>query len=374
MRQRLLQIFDHRRDPTRQIDLTVVTAIAAWMIFNSHTEAFHPFRWMAADGLLGNSLFFFISGYGIQASLSKSRQTFLAYFARRLIRIYISLLIVELAFSFITPNFQYFDYSALQKFIYPTSHTYVVLIIPFYIVLWFVDRAATRWYWISIFFSAVVLGFYYYDYLDIVQHQQHLSLGNIPFPLWLSFYWILVALGALSARAEIASNLSLRKIYLLFAVLLTYFILKLLMVTYGLWTDYYPVLLILVVILCWLGAVTLSSPLWVDRVMSIPIIGPFLAFSSAATFEIYIIHEPLTTYARLYNLPYPGNIAVLAALTVVLAIVVHMLSSRIQRKLRSVIAHLEGSQPATLPNEAPTVALASSDKRWMSNAQGLRKL
>lgn len=84
---------------TRTIDTQLIAAMAAWLVFNSHLEWYYPRAYMAADDLFGNSLFFLLSGYGVQKSLMGRSQTFGAFYWRRLIRLYPAVLIVIAIFD-----------------------------------------------------------------------------------------------------------------------------------------------------------------------------------------------------------------------------------------------------------------------------------
>jgi peptidoglycan/LPS O-acetylase OafA/YrhL len=80
------------------IDTTLMLALAAWIIVNSHLEQFYPYRWLAADGLLGNTMFFFLSGFGVQSSLLRSRQEFTGFAIRRIVRLYPSVVLASAIF------------------------------------------------------------------------------------------------------------------------------------------------------------------------------------------------------------------------------------------------------------------------------------
>src|SRR5262249_6981058 len=117
-------------------DTRLILAICALLIVNSHLEGFYPMGWqcLAADGLLGNSLFYMLSRFGIQSSLMSREQDFLSYMRRRILRIYPTLILVVGILSgivgakFLTWNLpEYFS-----VFVWPTSFGYVEWIVLFY--------------------------------------------------------------------------------------------------------------------------------------------------------------------------------------------------------------------------------------------------
>ena len=80
-------------------DTLLLRALAALLIANSHIESYYPIRQLAADGLLGDTLFFFLSGYGLALSARKGRRKFLDWYGRRLSRIYPAFLVAVLVFD-----------------------------------------------------------------------------------------------------------------------------------------------------------------------------------------------------------------------------------------------------------------------------------
>ena len=70
------------------MDTTALRVLAIVLIANSHLEDLYPFRQLAADGLIGNSLFFMLSGLGIALSPRTGNSGFFEWYRRRLSRIY----------------------------------------------------------------------------------------------------------------------------------------------------------------------------------------------------------------------------------------------------------------------------------------------
>src|SRR5690242_5605616 len=83
----------------QRVDTTLLMAVAALLVANSHLELFYPRAWLAGDGLIGNSLFFFLAGYGLARSESTRSRGFVSWMCRRTIRILPSLLIVMGVFA-----------------------------------------------------------------------------------------------------------------------------------------------------------------------------------------------------------------------------------------------------------------------------------
>ena len=84
--------------PAGRLDTALVLCIACVLIVNSHLEQFWPQSFLAVDGLLGNSLFYLMSGFGIGSSLLSRSQRCIPFLARRLVRIYPAVIIAVLLF------------------------------------------------------------------------------------------------------------------------------------------------------------------------------------------------------------------------------------------------------------------------------------
>ena len=80
--------------------VTVVKIIAALLITNSHFDGLYPsgMSALATGGMIGNALFFFISGYTLYFSINRitNKKDCLAWFSRRVFRIYPSVWIFSI--------------------------------------------------------------------------------------------------------------------------------------------------------------------------------------------------------------------------------------------------------------------------------------
>ena len=65
--------------------VNILKAIATLLITNSHYEVVYPIKILATGGLLGNSIFFLVSGF----CLSNIKENFFLWFRKRIIRIWL---------------------------------------------------------------------------------------------------------------------------------------------------------------------------------------------------------------------------------------------------------------------------------------------
>lgn len=118
---------------TRTYYITVLRAFAACIIVNSHYTGIYPNDIIANGGLLGNILFFAISGY----CLFSVKQSFIRWYPRRILRCYLPVWIITSVYLLVG-LYVYSEHSFLWWFVYPTYTQFisqiVLLYIPFYII------------------------------------------------------------------------------------------------------------------------------------------------------------------------------------------------------------------------------------------------
>lgn len=115
--------------------IDVLRAIATLLITNSHFEVVYPIKALATGGLLGNSVFFIVSGF----CLSSLKDDLFHWFGKRIIRIYPACTIITIisvvfgsGLSGVSGFFRYF--------IYPTGYGFVEKIIGLYIPYYFICK------------------------------------------------------------------------------------------------------------------------------------------------------------------------------------------------------------------------------------------
>ena len=93
----------------------------------------------------------------------------------------------------------------------------------------------------------------------------------------------------------------------------------------------YPVLHILVLLIC-IGCVfTFCDANFVKTILSKPLVGIFVAFSANLSLQIYLFHEPLTHQSELFKIVWPFNIALLCLVTIAGSTVLFLASEYIRQ-------------------------------------------
>lgn len=113
---------------------TFLRAMASIIITNSHYTTVYPIKLIASGGLLGDILFFSISGF----VLINIRQKFIKWYKKRIIRIYPSIWIITSVYILLG-FYTFQDWTLIEYFIYPTYYHFIasiiILYIPYYIII-----------------------------------------------------------------------------------------------------------------------------------------------------------------------------------------------------------------------------------------------
>jgi peptidoglycan/LPS O-acetylase OafA/YrhL len=319
---------------------TLALGLAAWLIFNSHLEAFYPLPWLAADGLLGNTLFFVISGLGIFSSLSQRQQRLADYLSRRFWRLYPAVLIVLIIqFLLITPILNFQAIHIVKTFLWPTPFTYVAIIVPMYLLafishrLWPKHAAALLAFFCALFYC---LG--YSQNMQGFSAGEKLSIGTLPAMISYSYFGFAFAMGGVIASRKSFAKFSWAWLLLAALLMVAYIVLKYLMVVRGMAAIAYPLLHLLVLALCLLALKIVCAPELVSRALKWPALGPFLRLSGSLSFEIYLVHAVLLHIAFFPTIAFPFNILVFGLLTLLLAVGLQRVTKTIQARFETRIS------------------------------------
>lgn len=115
--------------------VTFLRALAALIITNAHYTGVYPYDIIANGGLLGDVIFFAVSGF----CLYNVKMSFGKWYLRRILRVYPAPLIVTVVYMILGYYARVDSFSDFVKvFIYPTNYHFVASIIILYIPVYFV--------------------------------------------------------------------------------------------------------------------------------------------------------------------------------------------------------------------------------------------
>jgi len=114
------------------IFITFLRALAACFITNAHYVGIYPTDLIANGGLVGDILFFSVSGY----CLYNINLPFIKWYAKRIYRIYPAVLIITFLYV-ILGRYSLNSHNCFWWFVYPTYYHFVASIIVLYIPFYF---------------------------------------------------------------------------------------------------------------------------------------------------------------------------------------------------------------------------------------------
>jgi hypothetical protein len=115
--------------------IVALRAIAACLITNSHYVGIYPTDIIANGGLLGDIIFFAVSGY----CLLNVKKNFPLWYGKRIWRIYLPVVLATLVY-FILGQYTFDNTGFVWWFIYPTYYHFVASIVLLYIPFYFIGR------------------------------------------------------------------------------------------------------------------------------------------------------------------------------------------------------------------------------------------
>ena len=311
--------------------ITLLRALAACLITNAHYTGIYPTDLIANGGLLGDILFFAVSGY----CLFDVKKSFPQWYGKRLVRVYLPVLLIT-AVYFLLGFYQFGEtQNALWWFVYPTGYHFVGSIVLLYIPFWFVgkfDWFRKRLVWImaavAVAYGVAYLCFYdkSYYHIDNVREWmiKFLFFESMLLGAWFrqkqketpfEFRWWIVAVTVIMFVLYFASKLFFSKFsaYSYLQIVNQWIIFALLYFVFRLFASLE------------------------DRLAKLPnALKKIVSFIAAITLEIYVVQIPLIDLLRPY-LGFPLNWLAITASILVAAFVLHVVCQFLLRGVQWII-------------------------------------
>lgn len=316
--------------------ITFLRFLAALLITNSHFGAIYPRGSFACGGMLGNLLFFAVSGY----CLYHVRGSFLQWYGQRLLRIYPAVWIVTLfgiliGYYRVTLTWEL----VLRLFVYPTYYHFVAAIVVLYAVFYFLMRipdfrllGIDKLAWLSLVVFALYLTAYIFFYDKTAYHIDQVGSGQL-FP-WFIFGESML-LGAMFRKYDHYFRARCfrlaRDSFLVLLFTVGYVAVRALLKTGKIPGEYQilsPIFLYLLTAALFWSASSLDRALewwrgsnrWTGRAVE---------SISTLTLEIYLVQYAVIAFVlKGPKVPFPLNWAVCAAAILLEAALVHWVTSR----------------------------------------------
>ena len=307
--------------------ITVLRALAACIITNSHYVGVYPTDLIANGGLFGDVIFFAVSGF----CLTNVKNSFPKWYVKRLVRVFPGVLIISAVYILLgihtmEPTFS----GVISSFIYPTGYHFVASIITLYVPFYFVMKiqklrdnipavaSITALVWLLIyifiydksyyhidtvrepmirflFFFAMLLGAYFKKNIEKYRNKKSIISWILLPVLFVTYFASKLIFGRVSSIA----NLQIVNQFVLFALLI---------VTFRCFMS----------IDSWLE----KLPKWIKVVIT---------FISGITLEIYLVQ--IGIISKLNFLAFPLNWLFITGVIILLAFILNKISSFVQKPL-----------------------------------------
>lgn len=294
-------------------DTMLLRCLAGLLIANSHIEGYYPIRQLAADGLVGNSLFFLLSGLGLSLSRRRTQRPFVQWYARRAGRILPSVCLIVLVFDFLGRagwrSWTVADY--VSRFGWGAGYHFIEQILVFYVLFYWLQKLGRPGV-----FPALLAGLFLpYLALPFVGRSD-LSFHGFH---WLYYFQVMLLGGWLADRPDLARPGDRRDALYLAAVFAAYVALRLAVPAAGsggwFFLPFLPVFPLVVLLL------RLARSAWVGEVlMTRGWVAPVVGLIGGASLELYLVHFHVIPIRLLASLPFPLNVVSFLIVSVALAV------------------------------------------------------
>ncbi len=163
--------------------IVVLRALAACLITNAHYTGIYPTDLIANGGLIGDILFFAVSGY----CLCNVKKDFFPWYAKRLSRIYPPVIIATSIYLLFGAYSLGGEQNFAWWFIYPTGYHFVGSMLLLYVPFWFVGkfeilRKKILWIMLGVGILYLLLYVFVYD-----KEYYHIDTVREPM-IWFLFF------------------------------------------------------------------------------------------------------------------------------------------------------------------------------------------
>jgi len=317
-------------------DTQFLRALGILLIVNSHLDSYYPVKQIATGGAIGNSIFFFLSGFGIYLSQQNRNKSFKEFMADRIIRIYPTMWLVlvlltlplmissgRLTAETVTTYVGYFfnpEFWFLQALL-------VYYLLSFWVIKYDQQRVGSKSPLILLGFMSIVYFASYFTWVDLSVW----SVEKTPFDR-IHYFMVFVFGLYVASQSRLVTYTGLNNFIILFFIIILVYVHKYLM-TNGLLSEFqflqqaamYPLVYYLLKV-C-------RSPSILNKLTPTGKITQVIKFLSDHTLEIYMIHETLNRPLLKLELAFPLNIIVFVTLTFIFAAIINNFAGALQQKI-----------------------------------------
>lgn len=287
--------------------ITFLRALAACLITNAHYTGIYPIDIIANGGLIGDILFFAVSGFCLyNVKYSLSARGFMGWYGKRIWRVYPPVLIITALFMSLKIYELSVGRGLVWWYIYPTYYHFVASIVVLYIPFFFIMKIQAlrdRIIPIMAIIAVVWLGVYWtvYDY-------SYYHIDTVREPMIRFLFMESMLLGAWFRQNDQRLRNHFKPIYPVMTVVafIVYFASKLLLshranlAAFQFFNQItiFVLLFFLFRTFCGLDGKLEKMPAWLKTVVT---------FISKMTLEIYVVQYVIIPAIRDFGLVFPLN-------------------------------------------------------------------
>lgn len=297
--------------------ITCLRALAACVITNAHYTGVYPTDLLANGGLIGDVLFFAVSGY----CLYNINYSFPRWYAKRLYRIYPPVIIITLVYMLLG-FYHVTAENAINWFIYPTHYHFIASIVLLYIAYYIVLKI--KFFRNNLLMVMLSVGAIWLLVYLVFYDKSTYHIDNVYEPMIRFLFFESMLLGAYFRQNDVKyRNLFLwRYVVCFFVAFSAYFASKMMFTKYVSLSFLQPINQILIFFVLYyifrifagLDEKLEKLPKWMIRVTT---------FVSHITLEIYLVQYVIEDYLS-EVFPFPLNWFLLTGTIILSAFALHI--------------------------------------------------
>ena len=308
-------------------DTQFLRALGILIIINSHLDNYYPIPQIATGGAIGNSIFFFLSAFGLYLSQQKNKISFSQWFTNRISRIYPSLwlvlIFILMPLEIINGTLSIAETTSFIGNFFNPPYWFLQALLVYYLITYVLLKNNNHKNIVcALIILSVIYFICYFSWVDLTKW----SVEKSPFDL--IHYLMIFIFGIFIATQNEKITYTGYSNYLMLAFIIMAVYAHKFLMSKGHYLEFqfiqqiamYPIVVYLLKIS--------RSPFIVSGLMKSKIMAPAARFLSNHTLEIYIIHETINNPVQKLQLPFPVNVFIFLILTFGLAAIVNKLAEK----------------------------------------------
>lgn len=314
-------------------DTQFLRAFAIILVLNSHFDKYYPIPYLGTGGAIGNSIFFFLSAYGLYLSQQKSFKNFKDWFAHRIEKIYpslwVALILIVMPIMIMQEKMSssiVIDY--IGSFFNP-PYWFLQALLIYYLLAYPLINNFKK---ISIWKIWIILSLIYSAFYIFTMNLSKWSIESLPFVLIHYFMIFLFGIHIAKKQPVIYSGIS-NYICLLF--LIAFFYVHKYLMMKGLFLHYQFLQQLVMYPIVYYFMKISRSPL-INKIMQDQVKSRIINFIAKHTMEIYIVHTAISNIIIKQKIFFPLNVIIFLILTLSLSAIVNYFADKLRMNIANV--------------------------------------